>query len=264
MRIIEQFIKGKASDEALCEDILLVTDDFIAIIDGVTAKGCRLFNGKSGGRATAEAVCEAIKLFPKDISVLDAVCRITEKVSSLYESNEEKGCAAAGAIIFSIARKEIWNVGDCQCIINNTKHLHEKEVDRIYSQKRAEILENAIKNGATQEELLINDIGREAILPQLKTQHQYANKECNLGYAVFNGTPIPESMITTYKLSEGDTLVLASDGYPVLCDTLGESEELLQRELTENPLCYKGYKSTKGLQPQNSSFDDRTYIKIQL
>ena len=264
MRIIEQFIKGKASDEALCEDILLVTDDFIAIIDGVTAKGCRLFNGKPGGKAAAEAVCEAIKLFPKDISVLDAVCRITEKVSSLYESNEEKGCAAAGAIIFSIARKEIWNVGDCQCIINNTKHLHEKEVDRIYSQKRAEILENAIKNGATQEELLINDIGREAILSQLKTQHQYANKECNLGYAVFNGTPIPESMITTYKLSEGDTIVLASDGYPVLCDSLEESEELLQRELTENPLCYRGYKSTKGLQPKNFSFDDRTYIRFQL
>ena len=192
------------------------------------------------------------------------MCRITEKVSSLYQRNEEKGCAAAGAIIFSIARKEIWNVGDCQCIINNTKHLHEKEVDRIYSQKRAEILENAIKNGATQEELLINDIGREAILSQLKTQHQYANKECNLGYAVFNGTPIPESMITTYKLSEGDTIVLASDGYPVLCDSLEESEELLQRELTENPLCYRGYKSTKGLQPKNFSFDDRTYIRFRV
>ena len=262
MRIIEQFIKGKASDEALCEDILLVTDDFIAIIDGVTAKGCRLFNGKSGGRATAEAVCEAIKLFPKDISVLDAVCRITEKVSSLYESNEEKGCAAAGAIIFSIARKEIWNVGDCQCIINNTKHLHEKEIDRILSEQRAQVIEDAIKSGATIEELSKNDIGRQAILPQLKEIHQLANKECPLGYDVFNGTPVPENLIKTYTVKENDIVVLASDGYPNLQKTLEESETLLEKEILENPLCYLGYKSTKGLSKGNLSFDDRAYIKF--
>lgn len=264
MKIIEKLIKGKSENKALCEDMLLVTDDFIAVIDGVTAKGRRLFNGESGGKAAAKAVYDAIKNFSPDITVSEAVQNITEKVSALYDKNEEKGGAAAGVIILSIARKEIWNIGDCQCIINGEKYLHEKEIDRVLSEKRAEILENAIKNGATEEGLLKNDVGREAIFPQLKEQHKYANTDGTFGYAVFNGTPVPESLIITYKLTKGDTVVLASDGYPVLCETLAESEALLQKELSENPLCYKTYKSTKGLNPKNSSFDDRTYIKIKI
>lgn len=264
MEIIEQFIKGKAKDDALCEDILLVTDDFVAVIDGVTAKSTRPFNGKAGGRAAAESVSNAIKMFPRDISVFEAAAKITESVCALYYEGEEKGGAAAGAIILSVARNEIWNIGDCQCIINGEKHLHEKKIDAILSQKRAEILNGALEKGATEKELLKNDIGREAILSELQTQHRYANTEGDLGYAVFNGTPVPESMIITYKLKQGDTVVLASDGYPFLCETLKESEALLEKELSENPLCCKEYKSTKGLKPDNTSFDDRTYIKIKI
>lgn len=264
MKILEQFIKGKSKNEALCEDMLLVTDDFIAVIDGVTAKSGRLFNGASGGKAAAQAVYDAIKSFSRDITASEAVRTITEKVSALYDENEEKGVAAAGAIILSISRNEIWNIGDCQCIINGEKHLHEKEIDRVLSEKRAKILESAIKNGVSEEALLKNDVGREAILPELKEQHKYANTEGTFGYAVFNGTPVPESLIITYKLADGDTVVLASDGYPVLCETLEESEALLKKELSENPLCYKNYKSTKGLNSENLSFDDRTYIKLEI
>lgn len=264
MKIIEKFIKGKAADQTLCEDRLLVTEGFVAVVDGVTSKSSQTFNGRSGGIAAAEAVCDEICNFPCDITVENATRRLTRAVASLYENGEEKGCAAAGVIILSLSRNEIWSIGDCQCIINGEKHLHEKEIDILLSQKRAEVLKKAIESGVTEDELLRNDIGREAILPTLKVQHRYANTVGELGFAVINGTPVPQELIVTYKVKKRDTIILASDGYPFLCDTLYESERLLEKELSENPLCYKNYKSTKGIKEGNLSFDDRTYIKIEI
>ena len=264
MRIIEKFIEGKKADQALCEDKLLITEDFIAVVDGVTAKSSRTWDGKTGGIAAAEAICKAIELFPADISCENAITNLTKAVSFLYDENEEPGSAAAGVIILSRFRKEIWSVGDCCCIINGTKHLHEKALDLILSAERCAFLENAVKNGATEEELLKNDTGRDHIMPKLKAQHKYANTVCELGFGVINGSAVPERFIVTYKVHEGDTIILASDGYPHLRDTLEESEKLLKKELTENPLCYKTYKSTKGLREGSTSFDDRTYIKLIL
>ena len=51
MKIFEQFIKGKKENQALCEDMLFVSADFVAVVDGVTAKNDALFDGKTGGRA---------------------------------------------------------------------------------------------------------------------------------------------------------------------------------------------------------------------
>jgi glycerophosphoryl diester phosphodiesterase len=264
MKIIESFIKGKSKDQALCEDRLVITDHFIAVIDGVTSKSTRTWNGKTGGVAAAEAVCKAIESFPEDITDQVAIGLLTRAVASLYSDGEEMGSAAAGVIIYSLFHKEIWSVGDCPCIINGEKHLHEKDIDTLLSQKRADFIKNAIENGATEQDFLKNDTGREYILPEIKTQHKYANTLCQLGYGVINGTQVPNEFIVKYKVNSGDIIVLASDGYPFLCDTLAESESLLEKELKENPLCYKNYKSTKGIKEGALSFDDRTYVKFQI
>jgi glycerophosphoryl diester phosphodiesterase len=263
MKIIESFIKGKCNNQSLCEDRLVITDDFIAVIDGVTAKSNRTWDGKAGGIAAAEAVCKAIQSFPQSITAESAVSLLTDAVASLYSENEEKGSAAAGVIIYSFYHNEIWSIGDCQCIINGEKHLHEKKIDVILSQKRANFIKTAIENGASEEDFLKNDTGRELILPEIKEQHKFANVVCELGYGVINGTSVPLEFIIKYHINVGDEIVLASDGYPILCDTLQESEYLLEKELSENPLCYKNYKSTKGIKEGNNSFDDRTYIKFQ-
>ncbi len=264
MQIIESFIKGKAKDQTLCEDLLVITDDFVAVIDGVTAKTNKLVNNKTGGRIAAETIENTIKTMNKNISVYDFAKLITENISALYETNEEKGFIAATVIVYSKAKREIWNIGDCQCIINGNKHLHEKKIDVDLTEKRVYFIKEALKNGITKDDLLINDIGREHIMPYLKEQHKYANKECEYGYPVVNGTPIPQNMIITYTVNYGDEIVLASDGYPFICDSLEESEKLLKKELKENPLCYINYKSTKGIKKGNLAFDDRTYVKIKI
>lgn len=58
------------------------------------------------------------------------------------------------------------------------------------------------------------------------------------------------------------TIVLASDGYPYLKDSLEASEHALQGVLRDDPLLFRTYKATKGIQQGNLSFDDRAYVKI--
>ena len=259
MEIIEDFVQGKKAINIENEDLLLTTYDFIAVVDGVSAKNGRLFEGVTGGRKAADKVCETIVLLDKNATAKEAVEKITQAIAELYEENEPKGDAAAGAIIFSKARNEIWSVGDCQCLINGKLFSHEKEIDRINSDIRAVVLEMAKR-----EALLKNDVGREFIMPILKKQHIFANSTGRFSYGIFNGTPVPDEHIIIHKVKEGDEIVLASDGYPYLKETLPESEMLLKEELKNNPLCDGDYRSTKGKAEDNVSFDDRTYIRFKV
>ena len=60
----------------------------------------------------------------------------------------------------------------------------------------------------------------------------------------------------------GLEIVLASDGYPELFATLAQSEAHLQTVNAKDPLCFRENKGTKGIAPQNDSFDDRAYIRF--
>ncbi len=262
MRILEKFIKGKALDEKLCEDALFYNEDFIVVADGVTAKDKILFNGETGGRAAARLICEAAADFEYDIDVYSATRILTKKVRELCEESKEGGSAAASVIIYSEYRKEIWSIGDCQCIINSEFYPHNKEIDRIVSDMRSLVLEMSRGKGATDEELTRNDPGREFILPVIKNQQIFANTMGRFSYGVINGASVPAEHIVVHKVKKGDEIVLASDGYPELCITLEESEEKLRKELKINPLCDGEYRSTKGLQKNCTSFDDRTYVRF--
>lgn len=262
MRIIEQFIKGKSNESDLCEDMLLITDNFVIVADGVTAKSDRMFSGKTGGRIAAETVCRAVEDFKSDITVEEAVDSMTKNVAALYDEGEPFGTAAVSVIIYSKYRNEIWSIGDCQCIINGEFFSHEKEIDSIVSHMRSLVLEMSRRNGTTDEELAKNDVGREFILPIIKKQQMFANTTGRFSYGVINGKAVPSEHIVVYKVKAGDEIVLASDGYPDLKGTLQKSEELLAQEIKNNPLCDGRYRTTKGLQKDKNSFDDRTYVRF--
>ncbi|MBQ8209021.1 MAG: hypothetical protein IJZ35_00350 [Clostridia bacterium] len=267
MKILEQFIMGKREDQSLCEDGLFINEDFIAVFDGVTSKSSRTFGGKTGGRAAMEKAVEAMQDMPFDIDANGLFERINSGVLSLYDGNST-GEAAVCAVVFSRHKNEIWSLGDCQYRIiykGSNEELYrpnDKHIDRLLSQVRALVLEISKIEGATDEELLKNDTGREFILPILKKQNLLANYDGNFGYAVLNGTPFVREKIQIEKVNIGDTVILASDGYPYLDSTLEESEKELERTIKENPLCDDIFVSTKGILPGNKSFDDRTFIKF--
>ena len=63
---------------------------------------------------------------------------------------------------------------------------------------------------------------------------------------------------------ETQVVVLASDGYPYLLPSLLETENALASVIKEDPLCFRRFKSVKGVGPGNISFDDRAYLKFSL
>lgn len=264
MEVLEHFIKGKREDQTLCEDMLFINDDFILVADGVTAKSDVLFNGKTGGRAAAEKVCQTVSRFSQDINAYDAVKLLTTEVASLYTGDKPFGSAAVSVIIFSKYMNEIWSIGDCQCYINDDFFSHEKEIDSIVSNMRSLVLEIGRRDGRTAEELAENDIGREYILPVIRKQVVFANSNGKFSYGVINGATVHRKDIVIHKVKQGDEIVLASDGYPELLRTLAESEERLKKEIKNNPLCDGDYRSTKGIKKEWSSFDDRTYIRFKV
>lgn len=176
--------------------------------------------------------------------------------------------AAASAVIYNIPRKEIWMVGDCQALIGDKYYCPKKKVDTLLAEARSLAIHAFLEEGMTEKELLEHDKGREIILPFLKMQHCFENKPGPYGYLVFNNRSMDKKILeeqgVVVSITTPATIVLASDGYPCLTDSFEETEEKLAKILEEDALCYKTNKSTKGIRTDCESFDDRTYVKIQI
>jgi len=274
MKIIEQYVESKTGNPQDCEDSIFISNDFAAVIDGVTSKSIRRFRKNTPpGKESSLLLKEALGQLKYDISVEDAVLFLTKKIFSFYEKhnlvdrmkNNPLERATASIIIYSRYQNEIWSIGDCQCLVDNVLHTNKKYIDELLADVRALFLETEERLGKLDNDTNI-DIGRNFILPLLKKQFlfQNVNNGCEYSYGVIDGFNVPKEDIKTISVSGKKIIVLASDGYPKLCSTLKQSENQLKKILKNDPLCYKEYKSTKGLIKGNVSFDDRAYLKIEL
>ena len=106
------------------------------------------------------------------------------------------------------------------------------------------------------------DYGRDQILLYLKEQAFFANTKYYFGYDVLNGGDINLKHIKIYAVQKGDHVVLASDGYPKLFDTLEESEDYLKKALKQDEECLHILRGTKGVKDGNESFDDRAFLSF--
>lgn len=265
MRTVEQFIKGKKADDSLCEDALYIGDKLVAVIDGVTTKGGRMICGRKSGRFARDVLLSTLENHP-DLYLLSPSDffrfmnnELTQAVVNSGENPAKAEYPRAGMIVFNGYKSEIWNYGDCQGIVSGKLLDYSKTIDTINSTVRAMYLEAALLNGSTIDDLRKDDVGRTAILKNLVLQFEFENIEGEFGYPILNGINFNEKMIKTEIVPEGSEVVLASDGYPYLKGTLEESEKELQRLLQSDPLCFREYRSTKGLESAYLSFDDRTY-----
>ena len=268
VKIIESFIKGKKNNKELCEDGLVITENYISIIDGVTSKGNTLWQNMTSGVYVKKLLINAINNMSPNLKAEDSILYLNTLIKEEYEKSnmyeyvkehpEER--LQANLIVFNISKNEIWMWGDCQALINKKLYHKEKKIDKILSEARSLLLE--LKNGKTVEDIIKNDTGRKYILPLLKQSIVYNNTIGEYGCNVLDGFEIMPKSVIKIKVKENDEIVLASDGYPVLKNSLKESEEKLLEILEKDPLLINIYKSTKGLQQGNISYDDRTYIKF--
>lgn len=277
MKVIESKIEGKKSPES-CEDGLVVTADFIAVIDGSTSKTPHhLSPDMKNGRYAMVLISEYIQHELKPESTVEDFCEgVTSYIyNKVYHQQgiEEQMQAhpeerlTASALLYSKAKNEVWMVGDCQAIIDGKLYENNKPFEDIVARRRVEL----IRQGFTPQE------ARKTIEPLLI---QAMLEGQNKTYTVIDGFPIYQKGMKVVSLNapqknvETDVadslplptkeIVLASDGYPFLKPTLAESEEALAHLLAYDPQCTHEFIATKGIVVGNKSFDDRTYIRFQI
>jgi hypothetical protein len=273
IRILEQYIQGKQVDQTVCEDRLVVTSNFVAVIDGVTSKSEYTWHGDSSGVCAARLIAQVLENASPDIS-FDAVL---ERINSSFQNlNVELGVAVhmnehpqdrmqACLCAYSLERNELWFVGDCQALVAGILYGYPKKIDALCAELRSVVIETELRNGRTYEEIRADDPGRRFILPLIRSARCFGNADTGHPYdfAVIDGTPVPRKHRHVQRLSSlPQEIVIASDGYPVLFSTLGQSEAYLRDVNARDPLCFRENKGTKGLSSGLNSFDDRAYIRF--
>lgn len=288
MKIIESSIIGKKSPEA-CEDGMVVTDDFIAVIDGSTSKTPKHLNpDMKNGRYAMMLISEYIQEELKADASVDDFCqgvtayiynKVYEKLGveeRLKEHPEER--LTASAILYSRTRNEVWMVGDCQAIIDGKLYENGKPYEQEIARKRVELIEQGLSPAEARKQI-------EPLLIKAMLSGQ------NQTYTVIDGFPIYREGVKVVSVSDSSSvqdsvpasdsvpcsdsasasgtipsssseIVLASDGYPFLKPTLAVSEAALAEQIANDPQNIRSFIATKGIVEGNKSFDDRTYIRL--
>ena len=288
MKIIESSIIGKKSPEA-CEDGMVVTDDFIAVIDGSTSKTPKHLNSDmKNGRYAMMLISEYIREELKADASVDEFCqgvtayiynKVYEKLGveeRLKEHPEER--LTASAILYSRTRNEVWMVGDCQAIIGGKLYENGKPYEEKIARKRVELIEQGLSPAEARKQI-------EPLLIKAMLSGQ------NQTYTVIDGFPIYREGVKVVSVSDSSSvqdsvpasdsvpcsdsvsasgtipsssseIVLASDGYPFLKPTLSASEAALAEQIANDPQNIHSFIATKGIVEGNKSFDDRTYIRF--
>ena len=271
MTIIESLIKGKRPDQSLCEDGLFIGNQLIAVIDGVTSKGKLLWDNTTSGCFAKDVLCRYLEEHEEELSRLSA----EECLQALSNALSDEAAKAhpgpldiseyprAEVIIYNSACRKVWNYGDCRCIIGGELHSEEKRIDVLLSELRSFVIQSQIIERSGSELISENDVGRESIVPFIERQLWFENKPGPFGYPTLNGLNFEPGMIDIWNVPEGTEVILATDGYPQLCNTLAESEARLHALLEEDPLCISSNKETKGIIAGQESYDDRAYIRLR-
>ncbi|MBT9634582.1 hypothetical protein [Segatella copri] len=288
MKIIESSIIGKKSPEA-CEDGMVVTDDFIAVIDGSTSKTPKhlnpdMKNGRYAMMLISEYIWEELKA---DASVDDFCQGVTAYIYNkvyeklgveerLKEHPEER--LTASAILYSRTRNEVWMVGDCQAIIDGKLYENGKPYEQEIARKRVELIEQGLSPAEARKQI-------EPLLIKAMLSGQNQTYTVIDGFPIYregvkvvsvsasssvqDSVPASDSVPCFDSASASDTIpsssseiVLASDGYPFLKPTLAASEAALAEQIANDPQNIRSFIATKGIVEGNKSFDDRTYIRF--
>jgi hypothetical protein len=268
MKVLESFMEGKRGRPDESEDAIVVTDDFVFVIDGATDKTGIQVDGVTTGSFASCQIAQAVQWLPPQADATECVMLLTEAVDRtlMKELSAPPDDRPSGVFVaYSRARREIWRVGDCSFSMGGMVRLGRKRIDETASSARGAYLRSLLLAGASVEDLLENDPGRQLILPLLRQQFVFRNRsaERRFGYGAVDGTPVPRRFIEVHRVLSDARIVLATDGYARLFPSLEETERYWARDIAQDPLRIESHPSTKGVHPGDVSFDDRAFVLLE-
>ena len=266
--VVETFVESKSADRA-CEDLVVTTSDFAAVIDGATDETGTLYAGKTGGLLAAETLASAIDQLSPGSTARDFADRLTAALRlAARQADHHEGSSArwpsASLVCLSFARHEIWRIGDCSFLVDGEPNIGTKRVDDAAYGFRAAVNASLLAAGTPLDEILRSDPGAQFARPLFDRQQHLTNHEGPWGYGCINGRSVPDRFVEVFPLApDVEEVVLASDGFPDLRTTL-EASEIRLRELLEiDPAAIAALWAVgKALRPGANSFDDRAYLRV--
>ncbi|MDH3707435.1 MAG: protein phosphatase 2C domain-containing protein [Acidimicrobiia bacterium] len=267
-QIIESFVEGKSPAKE-CEDLIVVTDDFAAVIDGATDATGAAFDGRTGGRFAAEVIGTAIEALPRDVGARVFADRLTRALLDAVQATagdlpDDVRWPAACVVCLSAANREVWRIGDCNVVVDGVAHPGTKRVDEASYGFRAVVNAALLARGTPLEEILEHDPGAQAARPLTDIQQHLANRVGPWGYGCINGRPIPSEYVEVVPVPNAPCeVVLTSDGFAEVLPTLSASEARLDEMITADPAAVGSlWLLGKSLRPGFRSLDDRAYLRI--
>lgn len=268
IRVSEHFVEAKFA-ERVCEDVIVVTDHFAAVIDGASDATGLSIDGKTGGRFAAEVIERAIHELAPDADARVFADTLAAALSSavtasIGEVGDDIRWPVAVVACASAHRREVWRIGDCNVVVDGRTFPGMSRVGDATGRFRAAVNAALMAKGLSRSEVLASDPGAKAARALIDIQQHLTNVVGPWGFGCVNGRRVPDEYIEIMSLPEGPTeVILASDGFPVLLPTLQQSEialaDLIQRDPAAIDELWAISKSTR---PGANAPDDRAYLRL--
>lgn len=278
MHIIEQFAAGKAGNEALNEDLVVVTPDFVALLDGATNRTGSTLEGKTLGRFASHVLAETLATLPADITARAAVDHLSAALLARtqqagdaegHDFSKDMYAPASAALIYSRMRREIWRVADSSFIVDDAPaNMYSFAQEHVWCALRRVLIQAKLVRGLSEADLLADDSTWDVLVPLIQSGAVFANSAHAhahpYGFGVINGSHVPDRYVEVFDVAGAREIVFASDGYPEIFSTLAATEAALHQTLAQDPLMYKIHPQVKGMRKGWQSFDDRSYVRFSV
>lgn len=172
---------------------------------------------------------------------------------------------AASCAFLSVARDELWAVGDTLLMLDGREIDLTKKIDEAATLYRCAFVASMLAAGVSIETLLAEAPDYEHVRPLLAVQQEsFMNRpeQKDFGYANIDGADDVLPLVRVIPLAGVKSIVMASDGYPVLHGTLKDSEDTLARMIAAEPTMHSLSFQIKGMRKGQASFDDRAYLSL--
>lgn len=259
--MLESFTTGRDPGRNL--DRLVVTEGFVAVLDGATPKGAHVREATAATVAMMDDLASAIRAMAPGADV----ATVLETLTAAARPHRHPHAPSAAGAVYSDHLRAVVVVSDVWVAVDDAPTFFGHELERALATVRVAFTRRELARGRTVAELRREDPGRAAVVDLLEAERELRNVDApgDCFFAAIDGEPIPPRLVTVVPVPLGARrLVLASDGYPVLRPTLDQTEAELARVVTEDPLMITLAPGTKAVGPGRSAYDDRTFVSVDV
>ena len=246
---------------------MVVTEHFAAVLDGATDPNGPLYGQVSGGRLAAAAAAAAIAALAPDVDARAAVEAMSNGVDAAIRAHAPDGPVThrpmTTLVMYSVARAEIWRVGDSHFALDGGAHHGESEKDRVTCAIHKAWTDALLRTGHSVEEIRASDPGFTAMFPLFAMEGAWVNRPgSRFSFAAVNGEPVPGEYVEVVDAAGAAVVTLASDGYLVVSGDLAGAEADLASTLAADPLL-QNTGTNRVWKAGFASFDDRAWVRFR-